>query len=103
MTIAFVSADLRYFSHNSRPRRCPGPGKYAVQDAEHDRTGRDSARPHTNKTDADAPAAEMIMHVVTWSLSVIEPIVTRPVVAEILIGMSVNADVKVEVPKVSWA
>lgn len=63
------------------------------------KTGRDVESPQISKTDEAAPTAEMIMHVVTWNLSVSEPMITEPIVAARLTSMTVNADNSVEAPK----
>lgn len=60
-------------------------------------TGREAESPQINKADMAAPIAEMIMQAVTWSLSLREPMVTKPIVQVTLI----IADMKFEVPAVS--
>jgi hypothetical protein len=64
------------------------------------KTGREVESPQINKADVAAPAEEMIMQVVTGSLSLSEPMMIKPMVIEILSSMTVNADKKVEVPNV---
>ena len=55
--------------------------------------------PKTSKTDVAVPTAEMIIHVVTWNLSVIKPIITQPIIADIFVSMTVNVESKFEAPK----
>jgi hypothetical protein len=64
------------------------------------KAGRDVESPQISKADIAAPAEEMIMQVVTGSLSLSEPMMIKPMVIEILSSMTVNADKKVEVPNV---
>jgi hypothetical protein len=77
----------------------PAKKPYTAQKAKS--AGSVEESPQIKNTPAVVPIAEMMMQVVTCSLSVIEPIITDATVAAILTTRTVSVDVKDEVPNTS--
>jgi len=67
------------------------------------RTGRLVEKPQNKNTDAEEPIEEMRTHVREPNLSVKEPIIARPIVADIFTSISVRVESQVDVPKTTRA